>query len=121
AVEREVTAGATATIDARGKLVVPGLIDIHNHAGRNAEGPALSLRDGVTGWIDGGSGGADNIDAIVSVARSGPQTGRVLLNIGRAGIVPDGDTRDLARADVDAARRAVERHRDMIVGIKARL
>ena len=45
----------------------------------------------------------------------------MLINIGRAGILPDGDTMDLSRADVGAARAAIERHRDIIVGVKARL
>ena len=81
----------------------------------------MLLRDGVTGWIDAGSAGADGIDAVVAVARASPQPGRVLINIGRGGILPDGDTKDLALADVGAARAAIERHRDYVVGIKARL
>ena len=50
-------------MDVRGKLVVPGLIDIHSHAGRDKEGPALSLADGVTGFVDAGSQGAERIGA----------------------------------------------------------
>src|SRR5687768_5824121 len=50
AVEPTLGGTATATLDARGKLVVPGLIDIHTHAGRDRAGSALLLRDGVTGW-----------------------------------------------------------------------
>jgi dihydroorotase len=79
------------------------------------------LEDGVTGWIDAGSYGADRIDEAVAVARSSPQPGRVLINIGRGGVLPDGDTLDLARADVGAARAAIERNREFIVGVKARL
>jgi dihydroorotase len=45
----------------------------------------------------------------------------VLINIGRAGILPDGDTMDLARADVAAARSVIAANRDIIVGVKARL
>ena len=55
AVDRDVSADATEVLDASGKLVVPGLIDIHTHCGRSAEGPAMVLEDGVTGWIDAGS------------------------------------------------------------------
>src|SRR5688572_7740636 len=121
AVEPAIGASAGAALDARGKLVVPGLIDIHTHAARNAEGPALCLRDGVTGWIDAGSAGADNLDSVVGVAKAAPQLGRMLVNIGRGGILPDGDTKDLALADVGAVRAAIERYRDYVVGIKARL
>jgi len=120
-VEADITATATETIDARGKLVVPGLIDIHTHAARTAEGPGLCLADGVTGWIDAGSQGADHIGDTVAVAKSAPQRGRVLINIGRAGILPEGDTMDIARADVSAAKDAIAKNRDFIVGVKARL
>jgi dihydroorotase len=121
AVEPAIGAGAAEVIDARGKLVVPGLIDIHTHTGRAAESPGMVLRDGVTGWIDAGSQGADRVAEIVAVARSSPQQGRVLINIGNGGILPGGDTMDLARADVAAARAAIEKDRDYIVGVKARL
>ena len=112
---------AIETIDAHGKLVVPGLLDIHTHAARSADGPTKMLQDGVTGWIDAGSGGADNINDMIGVARSAPQQGRVLINIGRAGILTEGDTMDLKRADVNAARAAIAKNRDFIVGVKARL
>src|SRR5437773_3794220 len=46
AVEANIAA-ASDVIDARGKLVVPGLIDIHTHAARTKEGPPLCLADGV--------------------------------------------------------------------------
>ena len=54
AIEARVAGDAADTLDARGKLVVPGLLDIHTHTARTAEGPGLVLRDGVTGWIDAG-------------------------------------------------------------------
>jgi dihydroorotase len=121
AVAANVAGDAPDALDARGKLVVPGLLDIHTHVGRYADGPQLVLHDGVTGWIDAGSQGADHVADTVAVARSSPQQGRVLINIGRAGILPDGDTMDLARADVGAAREAIAKNRDFIVGVKARL
>ena len=121
AVEAGIAGPAAETIDARGKLVVPGLIDIHTHAARTKEGPALVLADGVTGWIDAGSQGADRIADTAAIARTSPQQGRVLINIGRAGILPEGDTMDIAHADTGALRDAVARYRDVVVGVKARL
>lgn len=121
AVDANIAGDATTTIDARGKLVVPGLIDIHTHAARDHEGPKGCLADGVTGWVDAGSQGAERIADAVAVAKASPQPGRVLINIGRAGILPKGDTMDLSFADVGAAKDAIARNRDFIVGVKARL
>jgi dihydroorotase len=121
AVEPNITGETAATIDARGKIVTPGLIDIHTHAARSKEGPPLALQDGVTGWVDAGSAGADNIDEMAAVARGAPQIGRLLVNIARTGVAPGGELMDLTRADVGLARGAIARHRDVVVGVKARL
>jgi dihydroorotase len=121
AVEPSITADATEIIDARGKIVAPGLLDIHTHAARVKDGPALCLADGVTGFIDAGSQGADRINEPIAIAKTAPQPCRVLLNIGRAGLVPEGDTMDISRADVGAAKDAIAKNRDMIAGVKARL
>src|SRR6266567_1193588 len=114
AVEANLTGDATETIDARGKIVAPGLIDIHVHAGRTKEGPPLALQDGVTG-------GADNMDQIAAVARGAPQIGRALINIARTGVAPGGELHDINRANVDLARGAIARNRDIVVGVKARM
>jgi len=121
AVEPIITAEAVETLDARGKLVVPGLIDIHTHAARAKEEPPLCLADGVTGFVDAGSAGADRIEDVVAVAQAAPNLGRVLINIARTGVIPGGELLDLSRADVALARGAIARHRDVIVGLKARL
>ena len=115
AVEANIAADAAETIDARGKVVTAGLIDIHTHAGRSKEGPSMCLQDGVTGWVDAGSGGADNIDAVAAIARGAPQIGRCLVNIARTGVVtPTGELHDINAANVAMAqgrRRAQSRHR----------
>jgi len=115
---------AAQSIDARGKLVVPGLIDVHLHARDRELPPPAILATGVTSMIDGGSRGADNVDQLVEVARSAPNRMRILLNIARRGNNPDGRGEfldSLDPADVTAARAAVARHRQWIVGVKARL
>ena len=121
AVDANIEGDAPETIDARDKIVTPGLIDIHTPAGRNKEGPALALQDGVTGWVDAGSGGADNFDQVATVVRGAPQIGRALVNIARTGVIPGGELHDISSANVDLARGAVARNRDIVVGIKARL
>jgi dihydroorotase len=122
AVAADITGDASETIDARGKIVAPGLIDIHTHAGQSKEGPPMCLQDGVTGWVDAGSGGADNIDQVAAVARGAPQLGRVLVNIARTGVItPTGELHDINKANVALAQGAIARNRDVVVGVKARL
>jgi dihydroorotase len=122
AVAADIAGDASETIDARGKIVAPGLIDIHTHAGNSKEGPPMCLQDGVTGWVDAGSGGADNIDQVAAVARSAPQLGRVLVNIARTGVItPTGELHDINSANVALAQGAIARNRDVVVGVKARL
>jgi dihydroorotase len=121
AVEASITGDATETIDARGKIVAPGLIDIHTHAGRGKDSPALALQDGVTGFIDAGSGGPDNIDEIAVVVRGGPQIGRALVNIATRTGFTGGELMDINRASASLARGAIARNRDVVVGVKARL
>lgn len=114
AVAKSIEADAVDTIDARGKLVLPGLLDNHTHAARSAEGPGLILRDGITGWIDAGTAGADHIADTIAIARAAPQLGRVLINIGRAGLLSEGDTSGLsgpARAQASRPGPLSERRR----------
>jgi len=120
AVQSNLSAGADEEIDADGKLVVPGLLDIHAHYAGDADGPGIALADGITGWVDAGSAGANNIDEILAVVRSSYQPARMLINIGLNG-TGGADTGNPALADVDRARAAIARNLDYVVGVKARL
>lgn len=121
AVAASISDDAAQTIDARGKIVAPGLIDIHTHAGRDAAAPALALKDGVTGLVDAGSAGADQIDQVAAVLRAAPQISCALINIARTGVVSDGELHDINAANVAMAREGIARHRGIVVGVKARL
>jgi dihydroorotase len=76
----------------------------------------------VTGWVDAGTGGADNMDAVAAIARGAPQMGRCLVNIARTGVIaPGGELHDLNAANVALAQAAIARNRDVVIGVKARL
>jgi len=111
---------AAEVLDAAGKIVTPGLVDIHAHL--SADMPAsFCLSTGVTSIVDAGSTGADNVAELVTMARSSPNRMRILLNLGRTGLGNTGELLDFANADVAAARRAIDANRDVIIGMKARL
>ena len=121
AIDAVIDITAAEEIEARDKIVLPGLLDIHSHYAQDDLGPHICLADGVTGWVDAGSAGADNVDEIIAVARSSPQDARILLNIGRKGVISEGDTADMSLANVEVAKSAIARNMDYIVGVKARL
>jgi dihydroorotase len=121
-------ATAAETLDAKGKLVVPGLIDVHLHARDATLLPAEILSTGVTSMVDGGSRGADNIGQILEIAGRAPNRMRILINISRLGNNPNPDPArrgefldGIELADVAKARTAIEQNRQWIVGVKARL
>lgn len=124
AVRPEIPGSSAESIDARGKLVVPGLIDIHLHARDAQLPPSEILSTGVTSMVDGGSRGADNLEDLIAIARAAPNRLRLLLNIAHLGNNPGGRGEFLdgiEAADVAKCRAAVERRRQWIVGLKARL
>ena len=122
----EVKAGIAASdaakvIDATGKIVSPGLIDVHTHLIDPGMSAAMALSDGVTSLVDGGSVGADNIENLKKLIANPPNRVKVLLNIGRNGNSPEGEMKNIANADPAACQRAIEANRDLITGIKVRV
>ena len=62
------------------------------------------------GGIDAGSSGADNIGTAVANARGAPQHGRILINIGRKGILDDLPVHRCGRGDEDRVNRRIVQH-----------
>ena len=76
---------ARTVIDARGRIVTPGLVDNHVHTDAVLT-PAWCLATGVTAMADGGTYGADNVDTGLALARAATNRVRLLLNLGRSGL-----------------------------------
>ena len=120
-------------VDAAGRIVTPGWIDIHVHvydgvAPLSIPADPNCVAKGVTTVVDAGSAGAGTFPGLRKYVINVADT-RVLalLNIsviGQSSLTEDnlwGELLDLRYANVDLAIRTIERHRDVIVGVKARL
>ncbi|MGD8763024.1 MAG: amidohydrolase/deacetylase family metallohydrolase [Desulfobacteraceae bacterium] len=139
ALNKRIDDHAAQVIDASGKLIVPGLIDLHTHVywGGTSLGiqpEKILARSGVTTWVDAGSTGAGNF---IGFKEHVIETSRVrilpFLNIGFAGIFgymsegPEdtsptwvGELSDVRLANLNQAVGMAEKFTDLIVGIKIR-
>ena len=126
-------AQASQVLDARGKIVTPGLIDVHVHvydgvAPLGIPADPNCIAKGVTTVVDAGSAGAHTFPGfrrhVVNVVDT-----RVfaLLNISVVGQStlsqdnPYGELLNLGYANPKLAIRTIERNRDVILGVKVRL
>jgi dihydroorotase len=120
---------ARETIDAAGRYVAPGLIDVHVHvypgvSHYGIEADATCLARGATTVVDAGSAGAETFPGFRKYVIEVSQT-RILaqLNIASHGML----SRDVGEfalpeyANVDACCKMIEQHRDLILGVKVRL
>lgn len=122
AIQANIAASDAAQVfEAAGRLVTPGLVDIHAHPRPGELTPAQVLSAGVTTVVDGGSRGADGVQDLVEVASKAPNRVRVLMNVSRLGNQPSGELLQFDTADAEAGRAAVRKYRNVIVGVKARL
>jgi dihydroorotase len=126
---------AQQTFDARGKIVTPGLVDLHTHTydlvtplGIDADHYCLGR--GVTTAVDTGSAGSDTFPGFRKFSAERFRT-RVLgfLNISRAGLAVGGATDKAAPGELDSPKfisadecvACIEANRDLLIGVKVRL
>lgn len=125
---------ARVVVDAKGAFVVPGLIDLHVHvfpgvSHFGVDPDATCLARGVTTAVDFGTAGGLIFDGFRQFVIDRSDTRLfALLHIAGQGLISSngtlpalGELADLRYCSVEGAVRAVERHRDCIVGIKIRL
>src|SRR5712691_1634808 len=120
---------ALRVLDASGKLVTPGLIDLHCHVfpyGSAIGIPAdeLVAHQCTTTCVSAGDAGANNFAAfrrhVVAQTRTRLYAFVHIANIGLAGF-PVPELYNINYASVDEAARAVAENADMVLGIKVRM
>ena len=121
-------AQARQVYDATGKLVTPGLIDIHTHVYKygitlNVDSDLVGVQSGVTTVVDCGSTGAGTFlgfrKYVIDVV---PTRVYALLNISTIGLVVTNEIYlDPRMIDARAATRVISQHRDRILGVKVRV
>jgi dihydroorotase len=129
AIEADIPAARAAQIlDASGKLVTPGLIDLHAHVfpGGSAIGlPADELVpfSGTTTYVDAGDAGASTFSAfrhlVVGQVRSRVFAFVHISNIGLTPF-PVGEMHEIGYAIVDLAAKVVAENQDICLGVKVR-
>jgi dihydroorotase len=120
---------ATQVVDATGRLVTPGLVDLHVHVFEGVSHYGIKpdptcLARGATTVVDAGSAGADTFLGFRRYVIEASAT-RIFaqLNISSMGMISSaiGELDDLKWASVPRALETIEKHRDVILGVKVRL
>ncbi|MCO5080275.1 MAG: amidohydrolase/deacetylase family metallohydrolase [Rhizobiaceae bacterium] len=133
AIEPDIPAeAARQVIDATGRIVTPGLIDLHSHVywggtSLGIDGDRIAAKSGTTTFIDAGSAGAGNFLGFRRHVMERSRT-RILayVNISFAGIfgfantVMVGECSDLRLCEPRETVACVHEHRDVVVGVKVR-
>src|SRR5271167_2709468 len=132
-VGRDLPASGAEIVDARGLLVVPGLIDLHTHVywggtSLGVDAAAVARTSGTTSFVDAGSSGPGNFHGFRHhVIEPSPVRILPILNVSHAGIfafsttVMVGECADLRLLDPRDCVRVINANRDLIVGVKVRV
>jgi dihydroorotase len=129
--ERIDPSSAQNVVDVAGKLVTPGLIDLHGHFYHGGTGSAVHgdrncLSAGVTTGVDAGSSGCLNYGAMRDYVFPAHRT-RLLafIHIGSVGLAANrvlgGGLHDLRIIDVDRTVDAIKSNPGFFFGVKVRM
>jgi dihydroorotase len=133
AVGRDLPRGGGEIVDVSGKLVTPGLVDLHTHVywggtSLGVDAAAVARTSGTATFVDAGSAGPGNFHGFRRhVIEPSPVRILPILNVSHAGIfafsaaVMVGECADLRLLDPRDCVRVVNANRDLIVGIKVRV
>lgn len=127
AVGTGLAADADRVVDVSGAFVLPGFVDLHAHVfdgvGDSVSADRACLDRGTVTVVDGGTAGANTIDAFRRIAHDSRAEVLAWLNLSTIGLVDTrvGELVPGAYLDVEAAIDAARRHPGFVVGIKARL
>jgi dihydroorotase len=121
-------AQARQVYDAKGKIVTPGLIDMHTHVYRYAinlavDSDIVGFQNGVTTVLDCGSTGSGTFMGLRKYVMDVAQT-RIyaLLNISSIGLVVTNEIYlDPAMINARSAIQMITNNRDRIMGVKVRI
>jgi dihydroorotase len=120
---------AAETIDAKGCLVLPGLIDFHTHlyGGHSDLGiqpDLMTLPNGVTSAVDAGSAGTASFEGFCkNVALAATTTIKSYILVGAIGVMTEQyfENTDPAFYDIPRLEYMFERYPDQLLGIKVRI
>ncbi len=119
---------ARQVYDAKGKIVTPGLIDIHTHVYKyginlNVDSDAVGFQSGVTTVVDAGSTGTGTFQGFRKyVIETAATRIYALLNISSIGLVVTNEIYlDPRMLNAQQMIRTIGANRDRILGIKVRV